>query len=90
MDNKSDNLLRYLPVELRSLDQGGDKSYSLYQLRSSDIELVWSDKESDVLLCEAQGREIIDGHEDQEMRTLAALLDNESYVTYDPRSCYIK
>lgn len=89
MDNKSDNSLRYLPVELRLLEQGGDDSRSLYRLRSGDIEFVWSDQESDVLLCEAQGREIIDGLEAQEMRTLAMLLDYESCITYDPRSCYV-
>lgn len=89
MDGEPERPSGYIPVELRLLENGGSDSYSLYRLRSGDLELVWSDQETDVLLCEARGREVIDGLDANEMQTLSRLLDYETCIAYDPRRCYV-
>lgn len=80
---------RYLPVELRLLEMGGSDSKSLYRLRSGDFEIIWTDRNSDVLICETEGTEILDGLEAQEIWSIAVLLDYQSCVTYDPSVSYI-
>lgn len=83
------DLSGYLPVELRLLEQGGTHGGMYYRLRSADLEIVWSDQAVDVLLCEVQGTEIIDGLDGGEIQALATLLDYETCITYDPRHSYI-
>ena len=80
---------RYLPVELRLMESGGSDSFALYRLRSGDIEIVWTDQETDVLICEVDGREIIDGLEAHEIWSLAVSLDYQTCIAYHPNICYV-
>lgn len=74
----------FIAAELRILEDGKDYPSAFYSLSFGEIEIVWHEQVSDVLLCEKENQTIIDGLDAPEVFDLAECLGPDMCKIYDP------
>ena len=86
----SEDNLKQVPAQLRLFEAGGDGCSSFYSLLLGDVEIVWSDQDSDVIAYQADGNNIIDGYDAYIVNALADWLNSKRTVSYDPEKYHLE